>query len=77
MLGIEESDKDAVSSSDIRLAYRKAAKQLHPDTAAHKTEAERQAAAKRFLKLQKAYDVLKDARKRKLYNSGTPPDDSP
>jgi DnaJ-class molecular chaperone len=53
------------SQDDIRKAYRKAAKETHPDLNPGKPEAE-----KRFKEINAAYDIVGDADKRKRYDSG-------
>ncbi|MCC7250617.1 J domain-containing protein [Hyphomicrobium sp.] len=61
VLGVE---RDA-SQDDIRKAYRKAAKETHPDLNPGKPEAE-----ERFKKINAAYDIIGDADKRKRYDAG-------
>ena len=61
MLGVK---RDA-SADDIRKAYRKLAKQLHPDLNPGKPEAEA-----RFKAVTAAYDMLSDAEKRARYDRG-------
>src|SRR5262249_55969228 len=53
------------SQDDIRKAFRKAAKETHPDLNPGKPEAER-----RFKEINAAYDIIGDADKRKLYDAG-------
>jgi len=53
------------SQDDIRKAYRKAAKETHPDLNPGKPEAE-----KRFKQINAAYDIVGDADKRKRYDAG-------
>lgn len=53
------------SQDDIRKAYRKAAKESHPDLNPGKPEAE-----KRFRDITTAYDIISDADKRKRYDAG-------
>jgi DnaJ-class molecular chaperone len=53
------------SQDDIRTAYRKAAKETHPDLNPGKPEAE-----KRFKEINAAYDIVGDADKRKRYDAG-------
>jgi DnaJ-class molecular chaperone len=53
------------SQDEIRKAYRKAAKETHPDLNPAKPEAE-----KRFKEINAAYDVIGDADKRKRYDAG-------
>ena len=53
------------SQDDIRKAYRKAAKETHPDLNPGKPEAE-----SRFKEINAAYDIIGDADKRKRYDAG-------
>ena len=53
------------SQDDIRKAYRKAAKESHPDLNPGKPEAEA-----RFKDINAAYDIVGDAGKRKRYDAG-------
>jgi len=53
------------SQDDIRKAYRKAAKETHPDLNPGKPEAE-----ERFKLINAAYDIVGDAEKRKRYDAG-------
>src|SRR4029450_12607249 len=53
------------SQNDIRKAYRKAAKETHPDLNPDKPEAEG-----RFKEINAAYDIIGDADKRKRYDAG-------
>ncbi|KAK9705239.1 hypothetical protein RND81_07G042400 [Saponaria officinalis] len=57
------------SDEDIRRAYRKLAMQWHPDKWA-KTPALLGEAKQKFQKIQEAYSVLSDPRKRLLYDAG-------
>lgn len=53
------------SPEAIKVAYYKLAKQCHPDTVpAH----EKEAASARFNKINEAYELLKDAEKRRIYD---------
>lgn len=61
MLGVAPD----ASQDDIRKAYRKAAKETHPDLNPGKREAER-----RFKEINGAYDIIGDADKRKRYDAG-------
>jgi len=60
ILGVDKN----VSDDDLKKAYRKLAKQYHPDANPdNKEEAE-----KKFKELNEAYEVLSDAQKRKMYD---------
>jgi molecular chaperone DnaJ len=56
------------SEAEIKKAYRKLARQYHPDRNAGNKQAE-----ERFKEISQAYDVLSDADKRKEYDRGTGP----
>lgn len=58
VLGVEKS----ASADDIKQAYRRLARKFHPDVS-KETNAE-----EKFKNLQEAYEVLKDAEKRKAYD---------
>ena len=60
-------DKRA-SADEIKKAYRKLARQYHPDTNPGNKDAEA-----RFKEISQAHDVLGDPEKRKQYDSGTGP----
>ena len=62
VLGVPRSASDA----DIQRAYRKLARQHHPDL---KPAAERAAAADRFKEINEAYEVLRDPEKRRKYDA--------
>ncbi len=53
------------SAQEIKSAYRKLAKQLHPDANAHDPKAK-----DRFAELTSAYDLLSDEKKRKQFDAG-------
>src|SRR5947199_2337944 len=53
---------------EIKKAYRKLARQYHPDTNKGDKDAE-----ERFKKISEAHDVLSDPEKRKQYDRGTGP----
>src|SRR5580704_16574549 len=57
--------KPAATADEIRKAYRKLAKELHPDLNPGKPEAEA-----RFKSVTAAYDILSDAEKRARYDRG-------
>src|SRR5205807_9189338 len=56
------------TADEIKKAYRKLARQYHPDTNKGDKEAE-----ERFKKISEAHDVLSDPEKRKQYDRGTGP----
>lgn len=60
---ILELDTYKVSIEDIKLAYRKLAKQYHPDVNANDTLAE-----EKFKDINEAYDVLTDKNKKRKYD---------
>jgi len=55
------------SPEEIRRAYHKAAREIHPDVSSEKD------ANEQFLRVQAAYDVLSDPEKRTKYDQGLPP----
>jgi molecular chaperone DnaJ len=59
VLGVDRS----ASESDIKRAFRKLARELHPDVNAHDPEAE-----EKFKEAAEAYEVLSDRRRRETYN---------
>jgi len=66
-LGVSKS----ASAAEIKKAYYKLAKQLHPDTNANKDEAKE----KQFQDVQKAYETLSDPEKRQRYDQFGATDD--
>src|SRR5271169_3225403 len=63
-LGVGKNASDA----EIKKAYRKLARQYHPDRNQGDKKAE-----ERFKEISQAHDVLSDAEKRKAYDRGTGP----
>lgn len=61
--------KDA-SEEDIKKAYRKLAKDNHPDRMSHAPEEVKAAAAAKFAEISKAYETLTDTEKRRQYDAG-------
>ncbi len=55
--------KRGASTADVRKAYKRLARKFHPDVNPGDTSAE-----ERFKQIQEAYDVLSDAKKRKMYD---------
>jgi curved DNA-binding protein len=60
ILGVSKTASD----DEIKKAFRKLARQYHPDVAKNKTEAEA-----KFKEINEAYEVLSDAEKRKKYDT--------
>lgn len=67
-LGVSKS----ASEEEIQKAYRKLARKYHPDLHADSSEREQEKAKQNFQKVQQAYDVLSDAKKRKMYDQMGP-----
>src|SRR5262245_34878264 len=61
VLGVSKS----AGAAEIKNAFRKLAKKLHPDANKHDTRA-----AARFAEVNAAYEILGDAAKRKAYDRG-------
>ena len=61
VLGVSKS----ASEGDIKSAYRRLAKKLHPDANKHDPKA-----ASRFAELNAAYEIVGDADKRKAFDRG-------
>ncbi|MFK7766579.1 MAG: DnaJ C-terminal domain-containing protein [Mariniblastus sp.] len=68
VLGVSKN----ASESEIQKAYRKLARKYHPDLHADADERERDRAKQQFQKVQQAYDVLSDAKKRQMYDQMGP-----
>jgi DnaJ-class molecular chaperone len=64
------------TADEIQKAYRKLARKHHPDLHAEKSDKEKKAAKEKFQKIQRAYDVLNDPEKRKMYDQFGPGFDS-
>ena len=56
------------SADEIQKAYRKLARKYHPDLHADKSDSEKERAKQQFQKIQTAYDVLNDPKKREMYD---------
>ena len=57
-----------VSTEEIRKAFRRLAKQYHPDLQQHKSEADQREAQRRFVQLTQAYETLSHSAKRQAYD---------
>ncbi len=68
VLGVSKN----ASESEIQKAYRKLARKYHPDLHADAEERERDRAKQQFQKVQQAYDVLSDPKKRGMYDQMGP-----
>ena len=64
---ILEVSRDA-SSEEIQKAYRKLARKYHPDLHADKSDAEKEKAKQQFQRIQTAYDILNDPKKKEMYD---------
>lgn len=60
----------SLSTDFIKSHYKAAALKLHPDKHIHSDEATQRRSVERFRRLQVAYEVLKDAEKRRAYDQG-------
>lgn len=58
------------STSEIKKAYRTAAKLYHPDKQVDATPEEKEKAEKEFVKIAEAYEVLSDEETRARYDRG-------
>ena len=56
------------SADELKSAYRRLAKQYHPDLFAGKPDAEKKQAEEKFKEINHAYDVLSDPQKRAAYD---------
>jgi curved DNA-binding protein CbpA len=56
------------STEEIRKAFRRKAKQYHPDLQQHKSEAEQREAQRRFVQLTQAYETLSHPDSRRTYD---------
>ncbi len=62
----------SATEEEIQKAYRKLARKYHPDLHADGTEREQEKAKQNFQKVQQAYDVLSDKKKRRMYDQMGP-----
>jgi DnaJ-class molecular chaperone len=60
----------AITAESIKVHYKAAALKLHPDKHVQADEATQRRTAEQFRRLQVAYEVLKDAEKRRAYDQG-------
>ena len=68
VLGVSKS----ASADEIQKAYRKLARKYHPDLHADEEDKARERAKQQFQKVQQAYDVLSDPKKRGMYDQVGP-----
>lgn len=62
----------SASADEIQKSYRRLARKYHPDLHVDKDEREKEAAKQQFQKIQQAYDVLSDPKKRQMYDQMGP-----
>lgn len=67
LYGILGVSKD-VNEKDLKSAYRKLAKQWHPDKFGDKSDKEKKGAEEKFKEITEAYNVLSDKEKRQQYD---------
>lgn len=65
ILGVSKT----ATSDEIKSAYRKLAKQYHPDLYTTKSDAEKKAAEEKFKEINHAYEVLSDEQKRAAFDA--------
>ena len=65
--------KDA-DENQIRKAYKKLATKWHPDRNSE-SEEQKEQAEKKFKEINEAYEVLKDPKKKQMFDSGVDPND--
>ena len=68
ILGVSKS----ATVDEIQKAYRKLARKYHPDLHANKSDREKENAKQQFQRVQQAYDVLSDKKKRRMYDQMGP-----
>jgi len=68
ILGVSKS----ATEDEIQKAYRKLARKYHPDLHANGTDREKEQAKQKFQKVQQAYDVLSDKKKRRMFDQMGP-----
>ncbi len=65
ILGVDKS----ATADQLKSAYRKLAKQYHPDLYTSKSDAEKKSAEEKFKEINHAYEVLSDDQKRAAYDT--------
>lgn len=68
ILGVSKS----ATEDEIQKAYRKLARKYHPDLHADASDREKENAKQQFQRVQQAYDVLSDKKKRRMYDQMGP-----